>query len=218
MSSSTIRTEIRGLDLTLDEISLSVVRSGEDLIVPLSLSPEEVERLRLEMAKAQLWEWNQLEGSNSRAVMRYRRYLGSWLVMCLGRFQRLRQLSRIFYLRLFVVALDFSLVARCVYGAASGARGSVVAKLFSTGLGLSAGTSARIGRGSARVDHSSRPGSEFLSFCQLKITAVAAVVAAPLPWSVSAASSSSVLRRRRRHVRRPWDRPDKSSVPPAGGW
>ncbi len=51
-----------------------------------SLSPEEVERLRLEMAKAQLWEWNQLERSNSRAVMRYRRYLGSWLVMCLAAF------------------------------------------------------------------------------------------------------------------------------------
>jgi hypothetical protein len=86
MSSSTIRTEIRGLDLTLDDISLSVVRSGEDLIAPVSLSPEEVERLRLEMTKAQLWEWNQLEEAKSRAVMRYRRYLGSWLVMCLAAF------------------------------------------------------------------------------------------------------------------------------------
>ncbi len=86
MSSSTIRTEIRGLDLTLDEISLSVVRSGQDLIVPVSLSSEEIERLRLEMAKAHLWEWNQLEEAKSRAVMRYRRYLGSWLVMCVAAF------------------------------------------------------------------------------------------------------------------------------------
>ncbi|HEY1732499.1 MAG TPA: hypothetical protein VGG15_12155 [Terriglobales bacterium] len=86
MSSSTIHTEIRGLDLTLDEISLSVVHSGQDLIVPVSLSPEEVDRFRLEMAKAQLWEWNQLEQAKSHAVMRYRRYLGSWLVMCLAAF------------------------------------------------------------------------------------------------------------------------------------
>lgn len=86
MSSFTIRTEIRGLDLTLDEISLSVVRAGEDVVVPLSLSADEVDRLRLEMVKAQLWEWNQLEEAKSRAVMRYRRYLGSWLVMCLAAF------------------------------------------------------------------------------------------------------------------------------------
>ena len=38
------------------------------------------------MAKAQLWEWNQLEGLRSRAELRYRRYLGSWLVMCLAAF------------------------------------------------------------------------------------------------------------------------------------
>lgn len=86
MSSTTIRTEIRGLDLTLDEISLSISGSGHDLIAPVSLSPQEVDRLRLEMAKAQLWEWNQLEEVKARAVMRYRRYLGSWLVMCLAAF------------------------------------------------------------------------------------------------------------------------------------
>ncbi len=86
MSSSTIRTEIRDLDLTLDEISLSVSRSGEDLIVPVTLSPEEVARLRLEMAKALLPEWNQLEEMKSRATMRYRRYLGSWLTMCVAAF------------------------------------------------------------------------------------------------------------------------------------
>jgi hypothetical protein len=86
MSSTTIRTEIRDLDLTLDEISLSISRSGEDLIAPVTLSPDEVARLRLEMAKALLPEWNQLEEMKSRATMRYRRYLGSWLTMCVAAF------------------------------------------------------------------------------------------------------------------------------------
>ena len=67
MSSNTIRTEIRGLDLTLDEISLSVSALGRRSDRAVSLSPEEVERLRLEMAKAQLWEWNQLEEVEVRA-------------------------------------------------------------------------------------------------------------------------------------------------------
>jgi hypothetical protein len=86
MSSTTIRTEIRGLDLMLDDISLSVSRSGEDLIVPVTLSPDEVARLRLEMAKALLPEWNQLEEMESRATTRYRRYLGSWVTMCVAAF------------------------------------------------------------------------------------------------------------------------------------
>jgi hypothetical protein len=114
MSSSTIRTEIRGLDLTLDEISLSVVRSGEDLIVPASLSPEEVERLRLEMAKAQLWEWNQLEESKSRAVMRYRRYLGSWLVMCLAAFSAYVSYPE-YYICVFLSLLSIFLWWRAAY-------------------------------------------------------------------------------------------------------
>ena len=86
MSSSTIRTEVRGLDVTLDEISLTISRAGEDLIVPVTLSPEEVERLRLEMAKALLPEWNQLEEIKKRATERNRRYLASWLVMCVAAF------------------------------------------------------------------------------------------------------------------------------------
>ena len=86
MPSTTIRTEIRGLDLTLDDISLSVSRSGEDLMVPVTLSPDEVGRLRLEMAKALLPEWNQLEEMKSRATTRYRRYLGSWVTMCVAAF------------------------------------------------------------------------------------------------------------------------------------
>lgn len=84
--STTIRTEIRGLDFTLDEISLSISRSGEDLIAPVTLSPAEIERLRIEMAKAQLPEWNQLEQAKTQATTRYRRYLGSWVTMCIGAF------------------------------------------------------------------------------------------------------------------------------------
>ncbi len=170
------------------------------------------------MAKAQLWEWNQLEESKSRAVMRYRRYLGSWLVMCLAAFSAYVSYPE-YFICVFLSLLSIFLWWRAAYhGTESGGRGSVVAKLFSTGLGLSAGTSARIGRGSASVDRSSRPGSEFLSFCQLKITAVAAVVAAPLPCSVSAASSSVSPLHRQHHGRRPWGRPDKLSAPPADGW
>ena len=86
MSSTTIRTEIRGLDLSLDEISLSISSSGQDLVAPIALSPEEVDRLRLEMAKAHLPEWNQLEEMKTQATTRYRRYLGSWLVMCAAAF------------------------------------------------------------------------------------------------------------------------------------
>jgi hypothetical protein len=86
MSNTTIRTEIRGLDLTLDDISLSVSRSGEELMVPVTLSPDEVGRLRLEMTKALLPEWNQLEEMKSRATTRYRRYLGSWVTMCVAAF------------------------------------------------------------------------------------------------------------------------------------
>ena len=115
MSSTTIRTEIRGLDLTLDEISLSVSRSGEDLIVPVSLSPEEVERLRLEMAKAQLWEWNQLEELKSRAVMRYRRYLGSWLVMCLAAFSAVDVSYPEYYICVFLSLLSIFLWWRAAY-------------------------------------------------------------------------------------------------------
>jgi hypothetical protein len=86
MSGSAIRTEIRGLDLCLDEGSLTLTTSGENVIPPIRLSPQDLERLAMEMAKAQLWEWNQMEELKSRAELRYRRYLGAWLVMCVAAF------------------------------------------------------------------------------------------------------------------------------------
>jgi len=81
-----VRTEVRGLSLALDGSALSLTQSEEGLIQPIPLDPADAERLRLEMAKAQLWEWNQFEEVKSRAEIRYRRYLGSWLVMCLAAF------------------------------------------------------------------------------------------------------------------------------------
>ena len=83
---SVIRTEIRGLDLCLDEATLLLSRSGEYLTAPIALSPADAERLAMEMAKAQLWEWNQIDELKRKADKRYKNYLGSWLVMCLAAF------------------------------------------------------------------------------------------------------------------------------------
>jgi hypothetical protein len=83
---SVIRTEVRGLDLCLDETTLLLSRSGEYLASPIALSPADAERLAMEMAKAQLWEWNQIDELKRKADKRYKNYLGSWLVMCLAAF------------------------------------------------------------------------------------------------------------------------------------
>lgn len=85
-TNTALRTEIRGLELRLDGLDLVLSADGSDLIAPIPLNAAEAERLRIEMAKAQLWEWNQFEELRSRAELRYRRYLGSWLVMCLAAF------------------------------------------------------------------------------------------------------------------------------------
>ncbi len=83
---NSIRTEVRGLEIQLEGSNLVLSSDGNDLIAPIRLSTEDAERLRLEMAKSQLWEWNQLEELRSRAVLRYRRYLASWLVLCVAAF------------------------------------------------------------------------------------------------------------------------------------
>jgi hypothetical protein len=85
-NNTAVRTEIRGLELQLEGSNLVLSSDGNDLIPPIRLTTEDAERVRLEMAKAQLWEWNQLEELRSRAVLRYRRYLASWLVLCLAAF------------------------------------------------------------------------------------------------------------------------------------
>ena len=114
MSSTTIRTEIRGLDLSLDEISLSISSSGQDLVAPIALSPEEVDRLRLEMAKAHLPEWNQLEEMKTQATTPYRRYLGSWLVMCAAAFSAYVSYPS-YYLCVFLLLLSIFLWWRAGY-------------------------------------------------------------------------------------------------------
>jgi len=81
-----VATEILGFHLALDGPQLVLSSGGHQLIAPVPLSVDDAERLRLEMAKAQLWEWNQLEELKARAELRYRRYLGAWLVMCLAAF------------------------------------------------------------------------------------------------------------------------------------
>ena len=83
---SVIRTEVRGLDLCLDETALLLSRSGEYLTAPIVLSPADAERLAMEMAKAQLWEWNQIDELKRKSEKRYKNYLASWLVMCLAAF------------------------------------------------------------------------------------------------------------------------------------
>ena len=88
MSETTIgiRTEVYGLELYLSASQLAVSADGESLTAPIVLSAKDAERLRLEFAKSQLWEWNRLEELKSRAEKRYRHCLGSWLVLCLAAF------------------------------------------------------------------------------------------------------------------------------------
>jgi len=81
-----IRTEVYGLELHLRASQLVVAAGGQSLTAPIVLSSDDAERLRIEMAKAQLWEWNQMEELKSKAEKRYRHYLGSWLVLCLAAF------------------------------------------------------------------------------------------------------------------------------------
>src|SRR5664279_539292 len=85
-SNIALRTEVRGLEIQVEGSNLVLSADGSDLIPPIRLTTEDAERLRIEMAKSQLWEWNQLEELRSRAVLRYRRYLASWLVLCLAAF------------------------------------------------------------------------------------------------------------------------------------
>ena len=66
------------------------------------------------MAKAQFWEWNQLEEAKSRAVMRYRRYLGSWLVMCLAAFSAYVSYPE-YFICLFLSLLSIFLWWRAAY-------------------------------------------------------------------------------------------------------
>ena len=113
-TSTTIRTEIRGLDLRLDNLQLTLSADGNELTAPISLDPAAADRLRIEMSKAQLPEWNQLQEARSRAELRSRRYLGAGLVMCLAAFSAYLGYPS-FYLCLFFAALSIFLWWRAGY-------------------------------------------------------------------------------------------------------
>jgi hypothetical protein len=85
-TTTALQTEVRGLELSLHNAELHLSANGQDVIAPVTLSAEDAERLRLEMAKSQLFEWNRLQELQDRARLRYRRYLGSWLVLALAAF------------------------------------------------------------------------------------------------------------------------------------
>jgi hypothetical protein len=116
MSETTIaiRTEVYGLELNLSASQLVLSAGGQSLTAPIALSSEDAERLRMELAKAQLWEWNQLEGLKSRAEKRYRHYLGSWLVLCLAAFSAYIGYPG-YYLPLFLSALSVFIWWRAGY-------------------------------------------------------------------------------------------------------
>ncbi len=107
-SGSVIRTEVRGLDLCLDETTLLLSRSGEYLTSPIPLTPADAEKLAMEMAKAQLWEWNQIDDLKRKAEKRYKNYLGSWLLMCVAAFSAYVGFPS-YYLPIFLLLLSILL-------------------------------------------------------------------------------------------------------------
>ena len=107
---SVIRTEVRGLDLCLDETTLLVSRSGEYLTAPIPLSPADTEKLAMEFAKAQLWEWNQIDELKRKAEKRYKNYLGSWLVMCVAAFSAYVGFPELLLAGVSVIAFDSAVV------------------------------------------------------------------------------------------------------------
>ena len=81
-----IRTEVHGLEVCLGNSVLALARDGEPLIPPIVLNATDADRLRLEMAKAGLWEWNRFVELERKAEKRYKHCLASWLVLCLAAF------------------------------------------------------------------------------------------------------------------------------------
>jgi hypothetical protein len=81
MAEKTVSTEIYGLDFRLSGRELELLRFSEQIISPVALCETDAERLRLELAKAQLWEWNQFAEMRRKAQRRYSRYFRSWLLM-----------------------------------------------------------------------------------------------------------------------------------------
>jgi len=100
-----IRTEVHGFELHLAGPQLVLSSGGANLTAPIVLSDDDAERLRMEFAKAQLWEWNLIESLKAKAEKRYKHYLGSWLVLCLAAFSAYLGYPG-YYLPLFLSALS----------------------------------------------------------------------------------------------------------------
>jgi len=113
-TSNVIRTEVYGLELYLADSQLVLASDGQDVTAPTPLSSDDAERLRMEMAKAQLWEWNLLQELQSQAEKRYRHYLGSWLVLCLAAFSAYVGYPS-YYLPVFLSALSIFIWWRAGY-------------------------------------------------------------------------------------------------------
>ena len=109
-NNTSVRTEVRGLEIQIEGSNLVLSADGSDLVPPIRLTTEDAERLRIEMAKAQLWEWNQLEELRSRAVLRYRRYLASVAGTVRGCVQCLYRISQLLPQCFSVPAVDLPLV------------------------------------------------------------------------------------------------------------
>jgi hypothetical protein len=109
-----IRTEVYGLELHLSASQFVIAASGQSLTAPIVLSSDDAERLRIEMAKARLWEWNQIKELKSKAEKRYRHCLGSWLVLCLAAFSAYIGYPS-YYLPLFLSALSIFIWWRAGY-------------------------------------------------------------------------------------------------------
>jgi len=109
-----IQTEVHGLELQLADSQLVLSAGGESLTTSIVLSSEDAERVRMEMSKAQLWEWNQIEALKAKADKRYRNYLGSWLVLCLAAFSAYLGYPS-YYLPLFLSALSIFIWWRTGY-------------------------------------------------------------------------------------------------------
>src|SRR5271167_3011158 len=127
MSETTIamRTEVHGLELQLAGPQLVLAAGGKSLTAPIVLSNDDAERLRMELAKAELWEWNQLDELKSKAEKRYRHCLGSWLVLCLAAFSAYIGYPG-YYLPLFLSALSIFIWWRASYEEQKADRGAQV--------------------------------------------------------------------------------------------
>ena len=102
-----------GLELHLSASQLVLAAGEQSLTAPIVLSSEDAERLRMEFAKAQLWEWNQIEELKLRSEKRYR-HPGTWLVLCLAAFSAYIGYPS-YYLPVFLSALSIFIWWRAGY-------------------------------------------------------------------------------------------------------